>query len=67
LFCTPQYMRKKKVDLCGKQPLSVYYEGGDLKKATFYYEAVAGHEVARTNIGTIDLNQVKRSKLLSIG
>ena len=32
-----------------------YYEGGHLKKAKFHYEAVAmaGHEAARCNLGTI--------------
>jgi hypothetical protein len=59
--------RKKKVDLRGKQPLSVYYEGGGVEEGQVLHKAVAGHEVARNNIGTIDLNQVKRSKLLSIG
>ena len=34
----------------------IYYEGGDLKKAKFHYEAAAmlGNEVARNNIGTIE-------------
>jgi TPR repeat protein len=33
-----------------------YYEGGDLKKAKFHYEAaaIAGHEVARFNLGCIE-------------
>jgi TPR repeat protein len=32
---------------------NVYYEGGDLKKAKFHFEAaaMAGHEVARINLG----------------
>jgi TPR repeat protein len=34
----------------------VYYEGGNLKKAKFHYEAaaMAGHEVARYNLGTFE-------------
>jgi TPR repeat protein len=33
-----------------------YYKGGDLTKAKFHYEsaAIAGHEVARCNIGVIE-------------
>jgi tetratricopeptide (TPR) repeat protein len=33
-----------------------YYEGGDLKKAKFHYEAtaIAGHEVARSDLGCIE-------------
>jgi TPR repeat protein len=34
----------------------IYKEGGDLKKAKFYYEAaaMAGDEVARNNLGTME-------------
>jgi tetratricopeptide (TPR) repeat protein len=43
----------------------VYYEGGDLKKAKFHYEAaaMAGHEAARNNLGTTEYNSgnVKRA------
>jgi len=33
-----------------------YYKGGDLKKALFHYEAgaMAGHDVARYNSGTME-------------
>jgi TPR repeat protein len=36
----------------------VYYEGRIMKKAKFHYEAaaMAGHEVARYNIGTLEVN-----------
>jgi TPR repeat protein len=35
---------------------SIYYEGGDMEKAKFHFEAaaMAGHEVARNNLGTIE-------------
>ena len=35
---------------------SIYYKGGDLKKAKFHIEAaaMAGHEVARFNIGSLE-------------
>jgi TPR repeat protein len=36
----------------------IYYEGGDLKKAKFHWEAaaMAGHEVARYNVGMMEVN-----------
>jgi TPR repeat protein len=35
-----------------------YYEGGDMKKAKFHFEAaaMAGHEVARYNLGILEAN-----------
>jgi len=35
---------------------NVFYEGGDMKKAKFHYEAaaIAGHEGARSNLGDIE-------------
>jgi TPR repeat protein len=37
---------------------AVYYEGGDMKKAKFHYEAtaMAGHEMARFNLGIHEYN-----------
>jgi tetratricopeptide (TPR) repeat protein len=34
----------------------IYYKGGEYKKAKFYYEAaaMAGHEVARSNLGSLE-------------
>ena len=36
----------------------IYRQGGDLKKAKFHYEAaaMAGHELARNNLGCIEGN-----------
>jgi hypothetical protein len=36
----------------------IYYEGGNMKKAKFHYEAVAmaGNEVARSNLGGLEAN-----------
>ena len=38
---------------------------GDMKKARFHYEAMAmaGHEAARCNLGTMEANSRNRSKL----
>jgi TPR repeat protein len=35
---------------------NIYYKGGDLKKAKLHYEAaaMAGHEIARTNLGCME-------------
>jgi hypothetical protein len=37
-------------------PGGVYLEGGDMKKAKFHLEAaaMAGHEVARCNLGSME-------------
>jgi TPR repeat protein len=37
---------------------SIHYQGGDMKKAKFHFEAaaMAGHEVARFNLGTMEYN-----------
>jgi TPR repeat protein len=37
---------------------NIYHEGGDLKKAKFYFEAaaMAGHDLARSNLGVIEFN-----------
>ena len=42
----------------------IYYDGGDLKKAKFHYEAaaMAGHEVARCNLGSIEGNSGKMER-----
>jgi TPR repeat protein len=39
----------------------IYYEGGDLKKAKFHYEAaaMAGHEQARSNLGSMEIKSGK--------
>jgi TPR repeat protein len=44
---------KAHYDLAG-----VYYKGGDLKKEKFHLEAaaMAGHEVARNNLGSMEAN-----------
>jgi TPR repeat protein len=49
---------------------NMYHGGGDSKKAKFHYEAaaMAGHEVARCNLGTIKgASGHMWNKLLSIG
>ena len=40
---------------------NIYREGGDLKKAKIHYEAaaMAGHEVARVNLGNMEFELVK--------
>jgi hypothetical protein len=48
----------------------VYYREGQLKKASFHFEAapMAGHKVARFNLGSIEGNSGNRNELLlSIG
>jgi TPR repeat protein len=36
----------------------IYHEGGDMKKAKFYFEAaaMAGHDIARYNLGSLESN-----------
>jgi TPR repeat protein len=48
---------------------AVYREGGDMKKAMFHYEAaaMAGHEMARFNLGIHEYNSGILNDLLSIG
>jgi TPR repeat protein len=47
----------------------MYEEGGDLKKAKFHYKvaAMAGHELARYNIGVTEGKSGNREQALSIG
>jgi TPR repeat protein len=44
----------------------IYYEGGNLKKAEFHYEAaaMAGNEVARNNLGFLEYNSGNKERAL---
>jgi hypothetical protein len=44
----------------------ISYKGGDLKKAKFHYEAaaMAGHEVARYNLGYIEYNSGNKERAM---
>ena len=49
----------------------IYHEGGDMKKAKFHFEAaaMAGHEVARCNLGGLEAEQSPETwnELISTG
>jgi hypothetical protein len=58
LTSTRDYILRTNLRICDFHLGNTYHAGGDMKKAKLHYEtaAMAGHEGARSNLGSIECN-----------